>query len=44
MGLAKRKDFRYLIDNVGKMKKQGLRKFEVVEGNEIISIRSKEEM
>ena len=43
-GVAKRKDFRCLTNNVGKGKKQGLRKVEVVEGDEIISIRNKDEM
>ena len=43
-GIVKRKDFRYLTNNVGKGKNHGLRKIEVVEGDEIICIRNKDEI
>ena len=41
-GVAKENDFRCLTNNVGKGKKNGLRKVEVVVGEEIISVRNKE--
>ena len=41
---CKKNDFWHSTNNVGKGKKNGLRKVEVVVGKEIISARNKEEM
>ena len=43
-GVAKKNDFRCLTNNVGKGEKNGLKKVEVVVGEETISVRNKEEM
>ena len=40
--VARKSDFRHLTNNVGKGKKNGLRKIEVEEGDETITMRNKE--
>ena len=42
--IARKSDFRCLTNNVGKEKKNGLRKVEVEVGNDIMTVRSEEEI